>query len=236
MFDSHGVWLRRYLFPARTVQDSKLLTDALSTDQLRDELNIVTSSEVVGRVDHGAFSSYDARDTATNWIPLHTWRRNESHNHGAGRFWTFAYGGNVQELFPDGQVRTIDRRPDRTWLRTGYPIAVSPEGRAAVVDARQGLFGQPCPLENDLVCLYNADGSPDRVLTTPRAFTGAAIAYDGHRIVLVKGAHAVCLDMRGHVVWSSTIGAAGGEPTLIDNGRILCIWPGGDTIERYRMP
>lgn len=110
----------------------------------------------------------------------------------AGRFLVLGMDEAHLWKHPNLTLQTIQRRPDRQWLRTPLTAAVAPDGSLAIVS------DSTLPGETQAISLYSAAGDPVRVIPFSSGQRAWALAYSGKYLILPLGPEILLLDRDGN--------------------------------------
>jgi hypothetical protein len=136
-----------------------------------------------------------------------------------------------------GEVRrTIERRPDRNWLKNLYQASVAHDGSFALLTGAQGA-GAVRPG----IHLYSAAGDPLRSIWVPvDSETFPALVYDDQRVIYVDECVVHLFDKEGNPVGRFTLPGEPGidhwQPLLPRHVNELWAFDRAHTIERYELP
>jgi hypothetical protein len=130
--------------------------------------------------------------------------------------------------------KTIERRPDGTWLQHLDPAVVGADGSLAIMAG-----WRPEVTLN----VYRRNGQPERTVRLALSFSanGGSFAYDGERFVISDASRILLLDRSGRPLQQLVVpGRRDGDPQwelfLVAAKRELWFFDWGCTIHRYAMP
>ncbi len=104
--------------------------------------------------------------------------------------------GRIDLVTDDGNpIRTLERRPDGTWLESVGDIAFAPDGTAAVVASSSSEWGQGTTIN-----LYTRAGAPLRTIPVPGGGWIFKLAFDGKTILASKGPELVAFSAEGELL------------------------------------
>ncbi len=156
---------------------------------------------------------------------------------GTRRRWVLGY----QKLYLiDGTgvvLRTIMRRADGCWLEYPKCASVAADGSIAVASGGRGRLDEHVIA----VDVYSPLGEPIRTFTMPPTddWSDPHIAYDGRRVVVVRGRAIVLFDVAGKALGLFTPLQGQGTwwtPFLPRESRGLLLFDGRKTLYRFELP
>lgn len=137
---------------------------------------------------------------------------------------------------PTGKtLRSINRRPDGSWLERPYRASIAPDGSFAILAQNSDRPGTAANL-------YKRDGAPVRTITLPDAIGRyPEIAFDGRRLVVAGNGLLIVYDGQGVPLQMFSTGSKKNpddncRPFLAPGGRELILFDGKSAaLHRYEM-